>query len=135
MDNVNLSQNQGVSEKHRKHVLSYAPVWRLPARFLLIRGWEGAVPGLLQSGRPMSINSGRTTTVRQVASYANYDGPRDFGQVSWRGGGAYCCESYGLTNNPNFLNPANNLSVPATFGRITASGGARVVQIALRYEF
>jgi hypothetical protein len=42
---------------------------------------------------------------------------------------------FNVLNRANFNNPANNLSTPASFGRITGTGSARVVQLALRYEF
>jgi hypothetical protein len=56
-------------------------------------------------------------------------------------------EFYNLLNNPNFANPAATLANPASLGRITRttrtvglpiggdSGGPRIVQFALRYEF
>ena len=43
-------------------------------------------------------------------------------------------EVFDLLNRPNLGNPNPNLVSPA-FGRITSAGGARVVQVALRYDF
>ena len=43
-------------------------------------------------------------------------------------------EGYDLLNRPNFGSPNANLVSPA-FGRITGAGGARVVQVDLRYDF
>lgn len=43
-------------------------------------------------------------------------------------------EFYDLLNRPNFGNPISNMRSPA-FGRTTRAGGARVVQVALRYDF
>jgi hypothetical protein len=61
---------------------------------------------------------------------------------------SFRAEFYNLFNNPNFRNPSVNLSIPAAFGRISAtasggpgipvggtSGGPRIVQLMLRYEF
>jgi hypothetical protein len=45
-------------------------------------------------------------------------------------------EGYNLLNNPNFAAPGTSLLQPATFGKISANvGAARVVQLALRYDF
>jgi len=45
-------------------------------------------------------------------------------------------EGYNLFNNPNFGAPGTNLTTPATFGKVSANvGAARVVQLALRYDF
>ena len=56
-------------------------------------------------------------------------------------------EFYNLLNTPNFANPAATLANPGSLGRITRitrtvglpiggdSGGPRIVQLALRYEF
>jgi len=56
-------------------------------------------------------------------------------------------EFYNLFNNPNFGLPDSNLASTASFGRISnigigvgapaggTSGGPRIVQLVLRYEF
>ena len=45
-------------------------------------------------------------------------------------------EFFNLFNWTNFANPNNNIAVPATFGRITAtSSGPRVIQFALKLSF
>jgi hypothetical protein len=45
-------------------------------------------------------------------------------------------EAYNLFNNANFGPPNNDLSVRESFGRIsTTVGNARVLQMALRYDF
>lgn len=45
-------------------------------------------------------------------------------------------EMYNLFNNANFDNPAASLLTPQTFGRISATvGNARIMQMALRYDF
>jgi hypothetical protein len=45
-------------------------------------------------------------------------------------------EFFNLFNWANFANPANNISVPLTFGRITAaSSGPRVIQFAAKLNF
>jgi hypothetical protein len=68
-------------------------------------------------------------------------------RISERQAIVFRTEAYNLLNRPNFANPAANLTNPATFGKISAtartngvpiggdSGGPRIVQIALRYEF
>lgn len=54
--------------------------------------------------------------------------PKDGHTIELRG------EFYDLLNRPNFGNPIANMRSPA-FGRTTRAGGARVVQVALRYDF
>jgi hypothetical protein len=44
-------------------------------------------------------------------------------------------EAYNLFNHPQFNNPAVSLTSPATFGRISSTNGARILQLALRYDF
>jgi hypothetical protein len=45
-------------------------------------------------------------------------------------------EFFNLFNWTNFANPNNNIAVPATFGRITAtSSGPRVIQFAFKVNF
>jgi len=50
--------------------------------------------------------------------------------------GEFRTEFFNLFNWTNFANPNNNIAVPATFGRITAtSSGPRVVQFAFKLGF
>ncbi|HJQ30722.1 MAG TPA: TonB-dependent receptor [Pyrinomonadaceae bacterium] len=52
----------------------------------------------------------------------------------WRG--EFRTEFFNLFNWANFANPNNNISVPATFGRITqTSAGPRVIQFAFKLSF
>lgn len=45
-------------------------------------------------------------------------------------------EFFNIFNNVNFANPASDIFVPATFGRITGtSSGPRVIQFALKFSF
>jgi len=45
-------------------------------------------------------------------------------------------EFFNLFNWANFANPNNNIAVPSTFGRITAtSAGPRVIQFAFKVDF
>lgn len=45
-------------------------------------------------------------------------------------------EGYNLFNNANFGGLTTNITQPATFGRFSSTvGGARVFQLALRYDF
>ena len=86
-----------------------------------------------------------------------FRGPRHFNTdlslvkhfcVAERRSVVFRCEFYNLFNNTNFARPASSLTTPATFGKIgaTASGGAgvpvggtsggpRIIQMVLRYEF
>jgi hypothetical protein len=61
---------------------------------------------------------------------------------------AFRSEAYNVFNNANFALPGNNLTTPASLGRINSvisdtsgglvgasSGGPRIVQLALRFEF
>jgi len=50
--------------------------------------------------------------------------------------GEFRTEFFNLFNWANFANPNNNIAVPATFGRITAtSAGPRVIQFAFKLNF
>jgi hypothetical protein len=40
-----------------------------------------------------------------------------------------------VLNHANLGNPQTVFNTTQSFGRITGTGGARVVQLALRYEF
>jgi hypothetical protein len=45
-------------------------------------------------------------------------------------------EFYNLFNNANFANPGTNIVTPAAFGKISSTvGNARIMQMALRYDF
>jgi hypothetical protein len=44
-------------------------------------------------------------------------------------------EFFSVTNTPNFNNPNNSLNAGANMGRITAAGGARVIQFAAKVLF
>jgi hypothetical protein len=67
--------------------------------------------------------------------------PREGHRITFRS------EFYNLFNNANFANPGANLANPVSLGRISEttrssgvpvggdSGGPRIVQLALRYEF
>jgi hypothetical protein len=68
-------------------------------------------------------------------------------RISERQSIVFRSELYNLFNNPNFANPGASLATLATLGRFSAttrtvgvpvggdSGGPRIVQLALRYEF
>jgi hypothetical protein len=50
--------------------------------------------------------------------------------------GEFRTEFFNLFNWANFANPNNNVAVPVTFGRITAtSAGPRVIQFAFKLNF
>lgn len=44
-------------------------------------------------------------------------------------------ESFNLFNHANFGNPASNISVPSTVGRISSAGDARTIQFGMRLAF
>jgi hypothetical protein len=44
-------------------------------------------------------------------------------------------EAFNLTNYVNFSQPGNNISSANTFGRITAAGDPRILQLVGRFEF
>jgi hypothetical protein len=44
-------------------------------------------------------------------------------------------EFFNVLNHPNFGNPASNISVPATVGRISSAGAARDIQFGARLSF
>jgi hypothetical protein len=44
-------------------------------------------------------------------------------------------EFFNLPNHANFLNPATNISVPSTVGRITSAGDPRQVQLGIKFLF
>jgi hypothetical protein len=49
---------------------------------------------------------------------------------------SFRAEAYNLFNNANFAAPNANLATPATFGKLSSTvGGARIMQMALRYDF
>jgi hypothetical protein len=55
----------------------------------LIGGWEAGSLIIWQSGGPFTISSGRNTTYGLVASWANYTGSRNVGNVVRQGNGAW----------------------------------------------
>jgi hypothetical protein len=80
-------------------------------------------------------NSGRNNLVgpgfqqTDLSVMKNFKIPRErFGQFEFRS------EVFNLFNDVNFANPNNTLTSPA-FGRILSARDARIVQLALRYEF
>lgn len=44
-------------------------------------------------------------------------------------------EFFNMPNHTNFLNPATNISVPSTVGRITSAGDPRQVQLGIKFLF
>ncbi len=44
-------------------------------------------------------------------------------------------EFFNMPNHTNFLNPATNISVPGTVGRITSAGDPRQVQLGIKFLF
>ncbi len=56
--------------------------------------------------------------------------------INERHGILFRAEAYNLLNNVNFGPPNTDFSVPETFGKISSTvGNARILQMALRYEF
>ena len=59
-----------------------------------------------------------------------------FVSLSERVRGEFRTEFFNIFNWTNFANPNNNIAVPATFGRITATtSGPRVIQVAFKLSF
>ncbi len=79
-------------------------------------------------------NSGRTSLIgpgsfnTDIGLMKNFRMPREFGSLQFRG------EIFNVANYVNLSQPISNMNSP-TFGKITGSGAARVVQFALRYDF
>lgn len=44
-------------------------------------------------------------------------------------------EFFNMPNHTNFLNPATNISIPSTVGRITSAGDPRQVQLGIKFLF
>ena len=44
-------------------------------------------------------------------------------------------EAFNAFNHVNFITPNLSLATPSTFGELTNTAAARVMQFALRYEF
>lgn len=89
-----------------------------------------AMPGLGQFG-----TNGRNNLIRPGTFGTNlavmkrlYLPKERYGSFEFRG------EIFGLFNNPTLGGPTANMASPA-FGKILGAGGARVVQLALRYDF
>lgn len=55
--------------------------------------------------------------------------------VTERLSGTFRIEAFSLFNHAILNNPAANISMPATFGRITGSSGQRNLQFIVRVEF
>jgi len=103
------------------------PRSELIARYFNTSGFALPVAGAFgNNGRNSLIGPGSFTT--DAAFMKVFRMPREFGSVQFRG------EAFNLLNYVNLSNPIVNMNSP-TFGRITGSGAARVVQFALRYDF
>jgi hypothetical protein len=44
-------------------------------------------------------------------------------------------EFFNMPNHTNFLNPATNIAVPSSAGRITSAGDPRQVQLGIKFLF
>jgi hypothetical protein len=60
---------------------------------------------------------------------------KDFSLGSDRRRLEFRADLFNSVNHPNLGSPATNFNTPQSFGRITSTGSARVVQLALRYQF
>jgi hypothetical protein len=57
-------------------------------------------------------------------------------RVAESGAVSFRAEAYNLLNNANFANPDSSLATLQSFGKISATvGNARIVQVALRFDF
>jgi len=68
----------------------------------LIGGWEIGSLVVWQSGGPFTISSGRNTTYGAVASWANYTGSRNVGNVVRQGDGVWFYAPNSYVNNFSF---------------------------------
>jgi hypothetical protein len=204
IDSFNLNLNRGRGDYDRPHAANWMITYTLPIgnnkliggnmpgwADRILGGWDLGFLGVWQSGSVFTVTTGRNTYGNSLASWANYTGDRNIGEVSRQGDGVYFfttqqkaaftypgigeygssgrnafrgpryfnmdtslvkrfriaenhavlfrAEAYNLFNNPNFANPGNSIATPASFGKLNStlsSGqGARIMQLALRYEF
>ena len=81
---------------------------------------SGALKGIVRV--PGSVNF-------DAAISKSFKMPFEGHRISFRG------EAFNVFNHVNFTTPNLSLATPATFGELTATAAARVMQFALRYEF
>jgi hypothetical protein len=103
LDNFNLRSNYGRTTADRPHVFNFLASYALPfgrgKRFLtgaptvvnkLIGDWELGSLGMLQSGRPFTVTSGRRTNASTGNATADYNGTdRSIGAVDKAGNGVF----------------------------------------------
>ncbi len=159
----NFHENRGRSNFDLPHRFVGSFIWQLPilkGRPALLRhtlgGWETNGIIQLQSGRWLTITSGRVSRYFNTAAFAQNPagtfgtagknilaGPGqatvDFGVIksfalreAWRL--QFRAEMFNLLNRVNLGNPNTNAS-SAQFGQITSAGAPRVIQLALRLQF
>jgi hypothetical protein len=91
-----------------------------------VQAFEGQDPGTVG-----------TRGIVRVPGAVNFDAaisksfrmPFEGHRVSIRG------EAFNVFNHVNFITPNLSLATPSTFGELTSTSAARVMQFALRYEF
>ena len=91
-----------------------------------VQSFEGQYPGTVG-----------TRGIVRVPGAVNYDMslsksfrlPMEHHLISLR------AEAFNALNHVNFLTPNLSLATPSTFGELTSTASARVMQFALRYEF
>jgi hypothetical protein len=101
-DSFNLRLSRARSDFDRPHSFNGTFAYTLPVgkgqKFgssmphimdTLIGGWEAGSLVIWQSGGPFTISSGRQTTYGAVASWANYTGSRNVGNVVRQGDGVW----------------------------------------------
>lgn len=100
VDNYNYVNNRGRGDFDRPHALNFSLSYTLPfgrgQRFAsgvngfvhrLIGDWTIGSLGIMQSGTPFSVTSGRRTLGSTLNTYANYSGDRNIGEVVKVGNG------------------------------------------------
>ncbi|HTK75764.1 MAG TPA: hypothetical protein VL371_10940, partial [Gemmataceae bacterium] len=103
---------------------------------------EKGIPSIFQSTTVVSLFEGQypgtvgTRGIVRVPGSVNFDASlsKSFrlmeGHVIYLRG-----EAFNAFNHVNFRTPNLSLATPSTFGQLTATADARVMQFALRYEF
>jgi hypothetical protein len=113
----------------------------MPANFLQTD--EKGIPSIMPTTTAVNAFEGQdpgtvgTRGILRVPGAINFDTsisksfrmPFEGHRLTMRG------EAFNATNHVNFTTPNVSLATPSTFGELTKTGDARVMQFALRYEF
>jgi hypothetical protein len=112
----------------------------LPANHLYTD--EKGIPSIFQSTTVVSLFEGQypgtvgTRGIVRVPGSVNFDASLSKSFRLMEGHTLYLRgEAFNAFNHVNFRTPNLSLATPSTFGQLTATADARVMQFALRYEF